>query len=382
MPRLLTRYLMPRVQSDLKQKMVFLSGPRQVGKTTLAMQLLQPRAKIKKSPPGYYNWDNPKHRQLARKQEWPEQQKLLVFDEVHKLRAWKRFIKGLYDTHKYEHQFLITGSAKLDIYQRGDDSALGRFYSYRLHPLSLNEVGATEKNLNRLFEYGGFPEPYAQQKSTNLKRWHRNRIDQLVRYDLKDLTSLRFIDKIEILAQDLEHRVASPLSFQALAEDLEIDFKTAQLWIHMLERVYYGFSVLPYGARTIRAVKKAKKFYLYDWSAIEEPGIRFENMVACHLLKYCHFVQDTQGDKMELRFLRDTARREVDFIVVKNLKPLFGVECKLKFKPISPHLPYFADRLKINKFYQVHMMPDGERTISKTLSNMPFLKFCQIEKLV
>lgn len=372
------RYLLPYIQEDLKKKMVFIGGPRQVGKTTLAQSLIP---NYRDGHPAYLNWDFDEQRKKIRAHEWPANERLIVLDEIHKNRGWRNLVKGLYDTLKNTHQFLVTGSARLDHFRKGGDSLLGRYFYFRLHPYSLPELGLTSKNLEQLFRYGGFPEPLSEQDERTLKRWHLGRVSKLVKTDLRDLENVKDIDKVELLAEELPRRVSSPLSVKSVAEDLEIDPKTAKRWIEILDSLYYCFQISPFGAPKIKAVKKEKKLYLWDFSQIENPGARFENMVACQLLKYCHFHEDVNGEKMELRYLRDTEKREVDFVVLKNKAPLFAVECKLHSQTLSSHLPYFEKRTSIPKFYQLSL--DGaERQISSRIVMLPFLRFCEAETMI
>ncbi|MBE8222271.1 MAG: ATP-binding protein [Bdellovibrionales bacterium] len=372
------RYLKKLITADLKKKMVFLGGPRQVGKTTLAQTII---TKYKDNHPAYLNWDSDVHRKKIKNQQWPKSEKLIVLDELHKLKTWRNFIKGLYDTLKNTHTFLVTGSARLDHFRKGGDSLLGRYYYYRLHPFSLPELGINKNNLNDLFKYGGFPEPLLEKKETTLKRWHMSRLTKLVRYDLRDLETVKDLNKVEVLAEELQSKVGSPLSINALSGDLEVDHKTAKRWIEILDSLYYCFQIPPYGSKKIRAVKKEKKLYLWDWSQVEDLGARFENMLACQLLKYCHFHEDVNGEKMELRYIRDTNKREVDFVILKNKKPLFAVESKLKSSAISPHIFYFKQRTPIEKFYQVFMKGD-EKQVQDGVSLISFENFCKIEKMI
>lgn len=373
-----TRYLYKFIKEDLEKKMVFIGGPRQVGKTTLSQQFIK---KYQDKHPAYLNWDLDEHRKKIRNLEWSDKEPLIVFDEIHKFKNWRSFVKGIYDTLKNTHSFLITGSARLDLFRKGGDSLLGRYHYYRLHPYSLAELGANDKNLNDLFKFGGFPEPLRDKSERTLKRWHMQRLARLIKVDLRDITFIRDIEKIYQLAEELPNRVGSPLSIKNLANDLEVDHKTAKNWVQNLDNLYYCFLISPYGEPKIRAVKKEQKLYLWDWSQIEEPGIRFENMMACHLLKFCHFHEDVFGEKMELRFLRDTDKREVDFLVLKNKKPIFAVECKLKSENLSPHIPYFLERTKIPLFFQVHMNGKS-RAVSDKIKIINMIDFCEKVNLV
>lgn len=372
------RYLSGLISSDLQKKMVFLGGPRQVGKTTLAQSLIPDYFD---GHPAYFNWDSNLHRAKIRKQQWPQDQELLVLDEIHKFKGWRNFVKGLYDTSKNTFQFLVTGSARLDHFRRGGDSLLGRYYYYRLHPFTLSELGFGADNAKKLFQFGGFPEPLLEGDLRTLKRWHQNRLSKLVKHDLRDLETVKDIDKVEILAEELPRRVGSPLSMRSLAQDLEVDPKTVKRWVGMLDSLYYCYQISPFGSPKIRAVKKEQKLYLWDWSQVEDLGARFENMVAGHLLKFCHFHEDANGEKMELRYIRDTDKREVDFVVIQNRKPLFAVECKLKSGNLSPHLKYFKERVKIPRYFQVFLEGKDEY-LSDGIEVCSFESFCKKQKLI
>ena len=370
---MLTRYLASEIKNDLKTKMVFLGGPRQVGKTTLAQSLIKGYTD---NHPAYLNWDSELHKNKIKKQEWPRTEPLIVLDEIHKFKNWRNLVKGFYDTLKNTHSFLVTGSARLDHFRKGGDSLLGRYHYYRLHPYSLPELKYAQGSLERLLQFGGFPEAYEMADERNLRRWHIQRLNRLIRTDLRDLEDVKDIEKIYALAEELPNRVGSPLSLNKLANDLEVDFKTIKRWLAILSSLYYSFQISPYGSAKIRAVKKEQKLYMWDWSQIESPGLRFENMVASHLLKFCHYLEDVDGYKTELRFIRDTDKREIDFVVLKNKKPLFAVECKTGEKVTSPHLHYFQERTDIPIFYQVHLGTNHTQ-VSDKIVKIPFQDFCK-----
>ena len=230
-------------------------------------------------------------------------------------------------------------------------------------------------DLQALLKFGGFPEPLFAQNEAEHRIWHRDRISRVVREDLRDLERVREISLVEHLTDLLPAKVGSPLSVKNLCEDLQVDFKTAERWLQILENLYVCFRVTPYGSPRVRAVKKERKLYLWDWSAIESPGARFENLVASQLLKYCHWVEDLQGYSMELRYLRDTDRREVDFVVLRQRKPLFAVECKSGERAIGAALRYFAERTPIPRFYQTHL---GEAHFaSGKVTVVPFIRLCE-----
>ncbi len=365
------RYLKPIIADFMTRKMVFVGGPRQVGKTTLCLGFLNPPLP---SNPAYLNWDDIQTKPIIKYGPLPSAS-IILLDEIHKFKQWRNLLKGFYDKQRDTKNFLITGSARLDHYRRGGDSLLGRYRYLRLHPFSIAELKlSSQSDLTDLIRFGGFPEPYFLKSEKEHKLWKRERLYRIVNDDIRDLEGVREFSKIETLAEALPGRVGSPLSIKSLSEDLEVNFGSVEKWVQILEAVYYCYRILPYGAPKIRAVKKERKLYLWDWSTIEDPGSRFENLVASHLLKYCHFIEDTEGDSMELRFLRDTDKREIDFVVIKSGKALFAVECKHGEKSVSPHIHYFRDRTAIPAFYQVHM---GVRDfqIDKQIRVLPLLKF-------
>lgn len=366
------RYLAEYVRQDLRDRMVFVGGPRQVGKTTLALGLL-PEPSVKH--PAYLNWDNPQVRPGLLRGELPSAQPCIVLDEIHKFARWRNLVKGFYDSNRPEISFLVTGSARLDYYRKGGDSLQGRYHYYRLHPFSLTELNREpgRDDLEHLLLYGGFPEPCLRADARFWRRWQRERMQRVIYEDIRDLENIREISLLELLAEELPNRVGAPLSVKNLKELLQVAHESVVRWLDILERMYYCFRLAPYGAPKIRAVKKERKLYLWDWSLVPEPGPRLENFLASQLLKFCHFVEDTEGHSMELRFLRDTDKREIDFVVLKNKKPLFAVECKSGQQNISPALSYFKERTEIPKLYQVH---NGSRNFEKQgIRVMPLVKF-------
>ena len=370
---MIARYLAKPIKDDLAHKMVFVGGPRQVGKTTLATTLLGGGIRH----PGYLNWDDARVRPGLLRGELPAGQKLIVLDEIHKFPGWRNLVKGFYDTEGDRTSFLVTGSARLDHYRKGGDSLQGRYHYHRLHPVTLGELSAdaTADDLQRLIRFGGFPEPLFAGNERTWRRWQRERVSRVVYEDLRDLENVREVALVELLVEALPERVGSPLSVQSLREDLQVAHETVERWLSILERLYVCFRIPPFGAPRIRAVKKEKKLYLWDWSAVPDTGARFENMVASHLLKLCHHMEDTQGHSMELRFIRDTDRREVDFVVIRDSRPLFAVECKSGEKAPSSAIGYFRQRAGIADFYQVHL---GERDyLSNGTRVLPFRTFCK-----
>ncbi len=358
------RYLKNAVQQDLEEKMVFISGPRQVGKTTLA------KAFLKRKQDLYFNWDRREDRKRILSGRWPAVKSTVVLDELHKYSRWKRWIKGEYDTHADRIRFLITGSARLDVYRRGGDSLQGRYHAHRLHGFSVGELlrsGASldpgrqirfpdkvgSEEVSSLYHYGPFPEPFLKQDERSLRRWRRERLDRFFREDVRELENIRDLSLMQLLADMLEGRVGGLLSIQSLREDLEVSHRAVSHWIEILDRLYYCFRVSPFTHSAVRSLKKAAKVYLWDWSSVPQDGPRFENLVACHLLKLKHALEDQEGYRVGLHYLRDTSKREVDFLVTADRRPWFAVECKTKSRSASPALKYFAKRLDIPYLYQI-----------------------------
>jgi uncharacterized protein len=371
-------YLKP-ILKDLEKKMVLIGGPRQIGKTTLATSLIK---NYQDGHPAYLNWDNELSRRIILKSLWPKDEPIIIFDEIHKRKGWQGLIKGFWDTWKNTQRFVVTGSARLDVFRKGGDSMMGRYHYYRIHPFTLPELSITNENLHILFKFGGFPEPLLEQNETELRRWHLQRVSKLVRIDLRDLENVSDLDKVEVLAETLPTRVGSTLSYKSLAEDLEVSDKTVKRWVQILDSLYYCYLISPLGSPKIKAIKKSQKLYLWDWSQIEDPAARFENMVASHLLKLCDYWQDVLGHKTELRYIRDETGKECDFVLIRDKKPLFAVECKLSSTDISPSLLYLKERLSIPKWYQVYFEGEKDRTISPDLMVLSFEKFCEEVKLI
>lgn len=359
-----TRSLIPFLNEDLAQKMIFIGGPRQVGKTTLAKTFLN-------SDQQYFNWDDLKDRTLIKSHQIDPNLEIVVLDEIHKYTRWRMLLKGLYDKYKKDLSILVTGSARLDTLRKGGDSLFGRYRYFRLHPFSLHEI---DKDCSRegtlsLLKFGGFPEPFLSQSERRFRLWVRERTSRVIYQDLRDLDLIKDLSKMELLIDTLPGKVGSILSINSLKEDLEVSPNTISNWLNISEAVYYSFRIIPFGGPKIRAVKKSNKLYLWNWAEIENRGARFENFVASQLLYYCHFHEDVNGYSMELRFIRDTNLREIDFVVLKNKKPIFAVECKTGDQKISSHLKYFGERLPIPKLFQVHLgekeWKDGNISVQK-----------------
>lgn len=378
--KIIPRYLQEFVQQDLVEKMVFVGGPRQVGKTTFALSLLD---QGDEKHPAYLNWDNVKNRSSLIRGEIPPNQKLILLDEIHKFARWRNLIKGFYDTYKSSISFLITGSARLDFYRKGGDSLQGRYHYFRLHPFSPNELtnNPNKNDIIQLLKFGGFPEPFLSGNERSWRRWQRERLSRVIYDDIRDLENIREISLMELLMDELPNRVGAPLSIKNLKELMQVAHDTVERWITILEKMYICFRIPPFGSPEIRAVKKEQKLYLFDWSQAAGEGERFENFVACQLLKYCHYTEDIEGFKMELRFLRDTDKREIDFVVLKDHKPIFAVECKTGERSINPSAFYFRKRTSIPRFYQVHPGQKDYGDAEKAVRVVPYHTFCRELKL-
>jgi predicted AAA+ superfamily ATPase len=347
------RYLAKYILDDSKKKMVFLTGPRQSGKTTLVLDLLKDLQGI------YLNWDDQDHRRQILKRDWSDEDTYVALDEIHKYSRWKNFLKGTYDTQKDKHRFIITGSAKLDIYKKGQDSMLGRFFSWRVHPLCLSELkhhfkNNDESNLDKLIKLGGFPEPFFEGREVYAKRWRKEKLKLVFRQDIQELESIKDISLLELFYQGITERVGSEIVVSNMARDLEIAPKTAKAWLNILEKTYAVFVVPPYGKGIAKAITKTPKVYLYDNGEVYgEEGAKFENLVATHLYKRIQFLEDLYGDKYELNYLRDKNGHEVDFVILKNNRPVSLIEAKLNETTRSKSLYYYKERLKVDHCLQL-----------------------------
>ena len=365
------RYLFQQVIEDIAEKMVFIGGPRQVGKTYLSKQI---GAQFKGGF-AYLNWDDDDDRSSILAKEFPKVG-LLVLDELHKNRKWRQLLKGLYDKNKDVLKILVTGSARLDYYRFGGDSLQGRYHYLRMHPLSVAELGITNQtDLLALLKLSGFPEPYFSGSEIKARRWSRVYRQRLIREDLAALEKTEDLARLELMAMRLPDLVGSPLSINGLREDLEVSHVTASKWLQILERLYHVFRVTPFGSPKIKSVKKEFKHYHYDWSLVPELGARFENFIGSHLLKWCHWLEDTEGLDIELRYFRDREQREVDFVVVREKKPILFCEVKSSDTKLSPQLRYLKQKFPEVRAVQVVLDPITAKIDADGLELLGALEF-------
>lgn len=346
------RSLQPHLEKDLKKKMVFIGGPRQCGKTTLVKAILANHKSGR-----YFNWDDDPDRRDILKRQWKDSDKLLIFDELHKYPKWKNWIKGVYDKQHELHQIIVTGSARLDIYRRGGDSLFGRHHYWRLHPFTLAELpdGVTlQEAFTRLMTRGGFPEPFFMNNEADVRRWRKERYSLVLKDDVRDLETVKNIQMLGLLVDLLKTRVGSFCVASNLAEDLGVAPFTIQSWLQVLERLYFIFIVKPYTTNLARAIQKPPKIYFYDNGDVDDAeGPRFENLVATHLLKRIHYLEDRDGYSYELCYIRDKEKREVDFVIVKDKKVIELYEAKFSDDKLSSHLRYYTERLHPKKSVQI-----------------------------
>ena len=367
--------------SELSQ-IALLSGPRQVGKTTLAQSLLKTDQTV------YLNWDDFDDRALILKggcaiadfmglDQLRDYKPLLIFDEIHKYGQWKQTLKGFFDRYKDQCKILVTGSARMDVYKKGGDSLMGRYFNYRLHPFSVAEVLKSARQLlpgsdivykpqalpagdyDALLQWGGFPEPFIKQDQRFFNRWSRLRDQQLLREDIRVLTRVQELGQLEILAILLKSQSGQLTSYSNLAKKTRVSVDTIRRWTVILESLYYCFAIRPWTKNVTRSLLKEPKYYLWDWSQCTDIGARNENFIASHLLKAVHAWTDRGMGEYQLHFLRDKEKREVDFLVSRNNKPWMMVEVKSSVQnKLSPHLQVFAKQLGVQHVFQLGVEGD------------------------
>ncbi|MBR6587518.1 MAG: ATP-binding protein [Kiritimatiellae bacterium] len=361
------------IESHLKnyRQMVFVSGPRQVGKTTMCEAVAST----------YLSWDDEDVRRAIQSGQRAvadkyalnvaaESEKVLVYDEIHKYSKWKQFLKGFYDLYGRNLRIVATGSAKMDVYKKGGDSMMGRYFPYRMHPLSVAElldVSIPDERIVRspkrlsddewtaLVRFGGFPDPFVNRDVRFSRRWNSLRFEQLLKTDMRDLTRISELDQLSALAEILSNRSGEQLVYKSIGRDLGVDEKTAKKWIKTLKYLYFGFEVRPWFRNIENSIRKMPKWYLRDWANIQDEGKRAETFIACHLLKAVEGWTDLGYGEFSLGYLRDKSRREVDFVVTRDGIPWFLVEVKKSDTSLSEALAFFQKRTGAAHAFQVVM---------------------------
>ena len=348
-------------------------GPRQVGKTTVSQAILEEQSSVG----CYWNWDilSDREKILAQKiPDFPESstiqknKPLLVLDEIHKYSKWKDLLKGYFDAYRDRCQILVTGSAHLKTFNQSGDSLLGRYFSYRMHPLSIGELDErafddlpvgqlpsrdAQEKMEALLAYGGFPEPFYAQNARMHRRWSNMRRELLFREDLRELTDIKDLAQMELLAKMIEEQASGQLNYSSLAKKVRVSVDTIRRWIQVLNGIYFSFTITPYSRNITNAIIKEPKIYLWDWSGIKDEGARVENLVASQLLKFTHLYNDTGQGEAQLHYLRTKAQEEVDFVVTLEKKPWLHVEVKNSPKPLGKSLQKYHVALQPKYSFQV-----------------------------
>lgn len=338
MERSLTLY----IKKHIDKKITMISGPRQSGKTTLTKRLYTHFE--------YFNYDNDDDRRALNQKHWRRDVDCILFDELHKMPEWKRWLKGIYDKEGNTPRLIVTGSANLNTFRKVGDSLAGRYFHYRLHPLDLKEAtqlwnADSTRVFSHLIQFGGFPEPFLMADETFYRRWQKTHLDIMLRQDFLDLYSVKSIKSIEILLGLLRIRVGGSVSFANLARDLQVDPKSVKSWIEMLEDIYGVFKVTPYHHNIARALLKEPKYYFYDIGRVTDKGAQLENLVASSLLKEIHFIEDIYGYKANLHYLRTKEGHEIDFLITVNDQPCVCIEVKTSDQIASKHFAHFKSFL-------------------------------------
>ncbi|MDO9182820.1 MAG: ATP-binding protein [Bacteriovorax sp.] len=368
------RYLYKELKKYVGKKILLLSGPRQVGKTTLSKALFENY--------DYFNFDRLSDRKKLIAEEWNRETDLIIFDEIHKMKKWKQWLKGIYDT-ELKKNFLVTGSARLDTHRKVGDSMAGRYFQYRLMPFCLKELAQNKyqtpkDNLNDLLKLSGFPEPLFSNSESFYKKWRKSHLDIIVRQDIAEIEAVKRITDLEFLIELMKSKVGSILSYNSLREDLLTDDKTIKRWLTIFENSYLLFKITPFSKSILHSTKKAPKFYFYDFPRIEDNGARLENLVALSLLKEIYFLNDTEGEDFNLHFLRDKDQNEVDFLITKNKKPIMAIEVKTSDVEISPGFKKLTNQILVQfpELKRIQLVKNLEREFS----NKEGIKVLNLEK--
>ena len=343
----MNRFQKTQIITDLSKKIVFLVGPRQVGKTWLAKNIAKEYKK-----PVYLNYDNLPDVNIIKNQEWPEDTDLLILDELHKMKGWKNYLKGVFDTKEDSLKILITGSARLETFRQSGDSLAGRFFVHHLMPLSSTELKKEKEKVDadKLIVRSGFPEPFLAETEVDADRWRTQYIDSLVRTDVLDFEKINDLKAIKLVFELLRHKVGSPISYFSIAQDAEISPLTVKKYINIFESLFIIFKVTPHSKKIARSILKEPKIYFYDNGlVVGDEGVKFENFVANSLFKSVLGRNDYLGKSESLHYLRTKEGKEVDFALVDSDKQITEIlEVKLSDNDLSKNLKYFSEKYKLN----------------------------------
>ncbi len=353
------RFQTEAIVCDLGKKMVFLSGPRQSGKTTLAKQIGE-----RFSSCVYLNYDRLEDRKIIQKEHWLSSSELIILDEIHKMPKWKNYLKGVFDTKLAHQKILVTGSARLEIFKQVGDSLAESFFLHRLLPLSPAECTKVEYSytLERFLERGGFPEPFLSETAVDAQRWRLQYVDSLMRGDVLDFEPIQNLRAIQLLFELLRSRVGSPISYQSLSVDIGISPNTVKKYIQILEVLYIVFRVTPHSKNIARGLLREPKIYFFDQGLVlGDAGIKFENFLAFCLLKHVYARVDYEAQSFSLHYLRTKEKQEVDFALVCDGKIKSAIEAKYAESSVSPSLRYFSEKYRIPSIQVVQEQKRGRR---------------------